>query len=172
MIATAVAIVVSTADSYLLAPATSVVRDIYQRFIQPDASDRRIVVTSRLCVVGLGVVALGLAFTSDEFFGVALFAYTIYGCAITPAMLAAFFWKRATAGGASASIVVGGVVALLWEASATLAGGDHAWADWMVETFGIGGYEPVLVAFPLSVLALVGVSLISPPPSEEQVSAI
>ena len=172
MIATAVAIIVSTADSYLLSPATSVVRDIYQRFIDPEAPDRRIVIVSRLCVLGLGLIALGLAYTSDKFFEVALFAYTIYGCAITPAMLAAFFWKRATAAGASSSILVGALVALSWEAAAYLAPGGTGWASWMVETFHIGSYQTVLVAFPLSVLALVGVSLMGKAPSAEQSGVI
>ncbi|MFT4539157.1 MAG: SSS family solute:Na+ symporter [Planctomycetota bacterium] len=172
LVATAVAIVVSTADSYLLAPATSVVRDIYQRFINPNAADMKIVHMSRICVLVLGVIALGLAFTSDEFFGVALFSYTIYGCAITPAMLAAFFWKRATGAGASASIITGGGVAVLWECSKTFAADGVGWATWMVDTFGIGSYEHVLAALPLSVIALVGVSLIGKPPTAEQANAI
>jgi len=51
---------------------------------------------------------LALAFSSKEFFSVALFAYTIYGAGITPALLAAFFWPRATAAGALSSMIAGG----------------------------------------------------------------
>jgi SSS family solute:Na+ symporter/sodium/proline symporter len=138
----------------LLAPATSVVRDIYQRFLRPNASDRSIVLVSRTCVLLLGAVALGLAYTSEKFFDVALFAYTIYGCAITPAMLAAFFWKRATAAGGASSIAVGAAVAIA------------------VKVFGIGDFEPVLLALPFSVGTLVVVSLLGSPPSVEQANAI
>ncbi len=113
--ATVVAVVVSTADSYLLSPATSLVRDVYQRFLRREAGDREVVRAGRLAVVALGLIALGLAFTSDAFFEVALFAYTLYGAAITPPLLAALFWKGATPAGALASMIVGLCAATLWQ---------------------------------------------------------
>jgi solute:Na+ symporter, SSS family len=113
--ATVVAVVVSTADSYLLSPASSLVRDVYQRFIRKDAGDKEVVGASRLIIVGLGLLALFLAFQSDEFFGVALFAYTLYGAAITPPLLAALFWKGATPAGAVCSMVTGLGTAIAWE---------------------------------------------------------
>ena len=42
------------------------------------------------------------------------FAYTIYGVAITPALLAALAWKRATKAGGLASIISGTVVCLIF----------------------------------------------------------
>ena len=96
LVGTVVAVVVSTADSYLLSPATSVVRDVVQRFLKPDLDERSAVATARVVVLVLGLVALGLAFTSDAFFEVALFAYTIYGegpvtiCAVPPAASISF----------------------------------------------------------------------------------
>ena len=115
LVATLIAVVVSTADSYLLAPSTSVVRDLYQRFLRPDADDKTLVFVSRVVVVALGAIALGLAFTSDEFFDVALFAYTLYGAGITLPLMAALFWKRATPAGAVSSMVAGLVTAVLWK---------------------------------------------------------
>src|SRR5690606_30206325 len=107
-----VAVVVSTADSYLLSPATAVVRDVYHRFLAPDADERSLVLVGRIVVVALGAVALALAFTSDRFFRVALFAYTLYGAAITPALLGALLWSRATPAGAVSSMVCGLVTAV------------------------------------------------------------
>lgn len=115
LVTTVVAIIVSTADSYLLAPATSLVRDVYQRFINKNPSEKMLVRGSRLAVVLLGFFSFGLAFTSDEFFNVALFAYTIYGAGITPAFLAALLWKGATPQGALASMIVGVVTAIVWK---------------------------------------------------------
>ncbi len=172
LVATAVAVVVSTADSYLLSPSTSLVRDVYQRFINPDASPAKLVFLGRFLVLVLGLIALVMAFGSDEFFGLALFAYTIYGCAITPVMLAAFFWKRATKQGAVASIVTGALVALAWESLGLLADGTRPWADDLAASLGVGTLEAVLVAAPLSVLALVAVSFATPAPAAEQVNSI
>jgi len=43
----------------------------------------------------------------------AYFAYTMYGVAITPALLAALAWKRATRAGGLASIVSGVVMTVI-----------------------------------------------------------
>ena len=157
--ATVVAVVVSTADSYLLSPASSVVRDIHQRFLRPEASDRELVLASRGVVVVLGLIALGLAFTSDRFFEVALFAYTLYGAAITPPLLAALFWRGATPAGAVTSMLTGLVVASSWEfflrevvVDATLDAGLEGTAEFLSRL------DAALPAVLVSVLALALVS--------------
>ncbi len=157
MLTTIMAIVLSTAGSYLLAPATCLVRDIYQRFINPKASERSLVVLLRVLVVVLGVAAYGLSKVSDEFLSVAFLAYTIYGAGITPALIAAFFWKRATAAGAISSILLGTAVTLIWKLGETYVGGVFTTVD------------PVLPAITVSTLALVVVSQLTPPPRKEQV---
>lgn len=114
LLTTIMAIVLSTAIAYLLAPATVLSRDIYQRFLNPKASENHIVWFSRAMVALLGVAAYLLSTLWQEFLAVAFYAYTIYGAAITPSLLAAFFWPRATTPGAIASIVAGTVVTILW----------------------------------------------------------
>ncbi len=151
MLTTIMAIVLSTAGSYLLSPATALVRDVYQRFVNPHASERTLVILLRVMVVVLGVAAYYLSTLSDEFLSVALLAYTIYGAAITPALIASFYWKRATATGAVASIVTGTGTTLLWK-----------WA-------GVSGIDAVLPAIAASVLALVVFSYLSSPPPPEKV---
>jgi SSS family solute:Na+ symporter/sodium/proline symporter len=115
LLAAIVAVIVSTADSFLLVPATNIMRDIYQRFIDPDLPQRKMVLYSRLTVILLGLVA----FLQVRFFkGVlemALYAYTMYGAGITPAVLATFFWKRATPAGGVASIASGMLTTIIWE---------------------------------------------------------
>jgi SSS family solute:Na+ symporter/sodium/proline symporter len=122
ILATIVAIIVSTADSYLLVPATCLVRDVWQRFVRPGADEAELVRVSRIVVVLLGLVALGLTRLSDRFLAVALWAYTMYGAGITPSLLAAFLWPRATAAGAVASIATGIAITVLWELHPLLPG--------------------------------------------------
>ncbi|MCG8420048.1 MAG: sodium:solute symporter family protein [Proteobacteria bacterium] len=176
LVGTAVAVVVSTADSYLLSPATSIVRDVYQRFLRPDADEQHIVVVGRVVVVIAGLLALGLSMTSDRFFSVALFAYTIYGAGITPVILAAYFWKRATSAGAVSSMIAGVVFSCAWkgmvsqhalltEAGWTRLGSLGAWAD-------TSGVDAVIPAILLSVGVLVTVSLLTPAPTREQANTI
>jgi SSS family transporter len=153
VLTTIMAIIVSTAISYLLVPATALVRDLYQRFINPKASEKNLVWLLRSLVVALGAIAFVISTYSEKFLEVALRAYTIYGTGITPSLVAALTWKRATAQGAVASITIGVATTLIWE-----FGGFGATT----------GIDPVIPAITLSVLTLVIVSLLTPPPRREQ----
>jgi Na+/proline symporter len=155
MLAAAVAIIVSTADSFLLVVSTSVVRDIYHRFLNPSASPKRLVFASRLAVIALGLIAYGVSLTSDQFLEVALWAYTVYGASITPALIATFFWKRATSLAAAASITCGTVVTITWSLLQKYdAFADSAWQN----------VDAVIPAITASILALVVISLLTPKP--------
>jgi len=118
MMTTIVGIIISTADSFLLVPATTLMRDIYLQYGNPDANEKKIVLLSRVLVLILGIIAyvvsLGFA-KSAGFFEKALYAYTIYGAAITPVLVAALFWEKASKVGAIISIVSGTVTTLLWK---------------------------------------------------------
>jgi SSS family transporter len=151
LMATVVAIVVSTADSYLLAPASAIVRDVYQRFFHPQASEAKLVSVSRNMVLILGAVALVLAFMSDKFFSVSLFAYTLYGASITPALLASLFWKGAHRKAGTPSMVAGLVTALLWKYLQS--------QGWLPQAIVAMDLDAVVPAALLSTLTLVGVSL-------------
>ena len=151
---TVVGIIISTADSFLLIPATTIVRDIYLNHVNPNASEKRTVFLSRLLVLILGVIAylVSLSFAqSTTIFKRAMYAYTIYGAAITPCLVAALFWRRATGVGAILSIATGTVTALTWselQSRGILPG----WA---------GELDAVLPAIILSLLALIIGSLSS-----------
>jgi SSS family transporter len=157
---TVVGIIISTADSFLLIPSTSVIRDIYLNHINPKASEKRTVFLSRVLVLAFGVIAylVSLAFAkSTTIFEKAMYAYTIYGVAITPCLVAALFWKRATGVGAILSIATGTATALAWSElqSRKLLPG---WT---------GELDAVLPAFTISVLALVVGSLLSKPSTRQ-----
>ncbi|HEX8890809.1 MAG TPA: sodium:solute symporter family protein [Pyrinomonadaceae bacterium] len=154
VLVTIMAIIISTAISYLLVPATALVRDLYQRFINPQASERKLVWLLRSLVLALGVIAFIISTYSEKFLEVALRAYTIYGTGITPSLVAALTWRRATAPAAVSSIFIGVATTLIWEFTGL---GEQT------------GIDPVLPAITLSVLTLVVVSLLTPPPRREQV---
>lgn len=150
LLATILAIIVSTADSYLLVPATCLVRDVWERFVRRGAGEQELVRVSRVAVLLLGAIAWGLTHVSDRFLAVALWAYTMYGAGITPSLVAAFVWPRATSTGAVASIATGILVTILWE-----VGGKR----WMP------GVDTVYPALALSLLALVVGSLVTARPT-------
>jgi solute:Na+ symporter, SSS family len=81
-----------------------------------------------------------------------LYAFTIYGACITPSLVAALIWKRATRQGSIASICCGAVVTLAWnEVGIVRESLPAAFAD----------LDAVLPAITLSVTMLVIISLIT-----------
>ena len=161
----AAAIIVSTANSFLLTPSTNLIRDVYQRFVNPGMTDRQVIVYTRVIVAVLGVVG----YVAGKFFptilAMALWAYTMYGAGITPALLGALLWRRATRMGGVASILVGMLTTLSWEIVG-LARGSEGVPDYL---FGLETAYPALV---LSIGTLVLVSLVTPASDEEEVAAL
>jgi Na+/proline symporter len=158
---TVVGIIVSTADSFLLIPSTTVVQDVYLNCVAPHTSPKRAIFLSRGMVVAFGIIAylVSLAFAeSTGFFQKALYAYTIYGASITPSLVAAILWNRATKAGAIASIFVGVTVSLAWDPMIRLTGGGAEAAR-----PAIAQLDAVLPAITLSVFCLIIVSLLTRP---------
>src|ERR1700739_1579981 len=100
--------VVSTANNYLFSPATNLVNDVFVRYIAPEASNKRVLIVSRLMVVLLGIWALYQALHTGSVLKVMLYAYTVYSAALTPVILSAFYSRRVNAPGAVSAIAAGG----------------------------------------------------------------
>jgi len=148
--------VISTANNWLFSPATNLVNDIYVRYVSPDASNKKILIVSRLMVVLLGLWALFQSLGTESVLEKALYAYTIYAAALTPVILAAFFWRRATAAAAVSSIAVGTVVTVLWKKAAPYL------------PAAIGHRDAIIPALISALLCLFLVSLVTTPPSAKQ----
>lgn len=142
--------VISTANNYLFSPSTNLIHDVYGRFIAPGASDTQKLFMSRVIVVLLGAFAVLQATRLESILNAALYAYTVYGAAVTPAVMAVFFWRRATTAGAITSIVLGTAVTIGWN----LAGFEQD--------------QAVYPALGASVLSLVLVSFLTPPPAPQK----
>ncbi len=161
LLAAGVAIILSTGNTFLMIPSTNVTRDIYQRFINPGAGDRTIIRFQRLMIVVLGVTALLLATLFPTILAMAFVAYTMVGAGVTPALLAAFLWKRTTAAGGVASIGAGmGVTLFITIANRVLDVLDRA--PLVPESYII---IPAAIA---SITALIVVSLLTPKPAPEK----
>jgi SSS family solute:Na+ symporter/sodium/proline symporter len=159
------AIIFSTANTFLMIPSTNLARDIYQRFLNPRASEAQVIFFQRVMIVALGALAYLLATRFTSILQMAFTAYTMVGAGLTPALLAAFLWKRVTPSGGTASIAAGmAVTTLITVFEAELS----AWltAAWG-RTVDVTEYMiyPAVIA---SVLCLVVVSLLTPPSPEEK----
>jgi solute:Na+ symporter, SSS family len=150
--------VISTANNYLFSPATNLINDVYVRYVRPEASNRNILLVSRIVVFLLGCWSLYQSLGTHSVLAKALYAYTIYSAALTPVILAAFFWKRATAAAAVTSIFAGTFVTVLWDSAFVRTHLPAAVAD----------RDAILPALLASLLCLSVVSLFTAPPTEAQ----
>ena len=112
LLGAACAVVISTGMNYLLSPTTNIMHDIYQRFLKKDAKESTLVALQKILVILLGIIAFFMAIRMTSVLEQAYFAYTIYGVAITPALIAALAWKRATKAGGLTSIISGTFVCI------------------------------------------------------------
>ncbi len=161
LLAASVAIITSTGNSFLLTPSTNLTRDIYQRFINPAADPKMVIVFQRVMVILLGLMAYLLLTQFQTILAMALTAYTMVGAGLTPALLAAFLWKRVTVAGGVASIATGmGVTLFITIANAVLM--HHQGTQLLNEQY------IILPAASLSIFVLIAVSLATKPDGKEK----
>ncbi len=157
LMAAAVAIILSTANTFLMTPSTNITRDIYQRFINPNASQQKIILVQRTLIVALAILAFALATQFQTILAMAFTSYAIVGAGITPVLLAAFLWKRVTPQGGVASLTVSMVVTIVITAANAVRSEPLLDSDYII----------IPAAF-ASISTLIGVSLLTPEsPSEK-----
>ena len=144
----------STADSQLLAAASSVSQDLMQDFFHVKLTEKTTMVVARITVLVIAIISIFLAWDpNSSVFRVVSFAWAGFGAAFGPVMLFALFWKRSNKWGALAGMVSGGVMVFVWKYLVAPIGG--AWSI----------YE-LLPAFLVACVAIVVVSLLTPAPEK------
>ena len=113
--ATCMSFVITTGDSYLLSTASNITYDIWVRLFKPDANDKQKLTVLRFSIILVAVLAFVLGFYFPDILSVQMYAYTMYGATITPALICALFYKKATKAGGLAGIITGAVMTILWD---------------------------------------------------------
>jgi SSS family solute:Na+ symporter len=99
---------VSTIDSILLTLSSMFARDVY-RNLTAQADDLRQLAVGRWVIPIISVLAMAFAFLKLDLIAVLSVASSAGLLVAVPAIFGTFFWKRGTAAGAIASIVLAGV---------------------------------------------------------------
>ena len=88
------AFIVTTANSFLLSVGVNMSWDVYARFVNPEAPTERKLFVSRASVLGLGILAYVVIQYYPELLILQQYTYTMYGAAITPALLGAVMFPE------------------------------------------------------------------------------
>ena len=119
----------STIDGILVTTTGAVTRDIYQKIINKNATDEAVMSLSKVVTVIIGIVVICFGvFQPGSIFEINLFAFSGMAIFVVP-ILFGIYWKKATAKGAIASVIVGIISLLLFTLNPSvkaLAMGFHA----------------------------------------------
>ncbi len=145
----------STADSQLLAAASSVSKDILNGVFWKNMSEKTAMLLARITVLVISTIAMIIARDpNSSVFSVVSFAWAGFGAAFGPVILTALFWRRTNKQGALAGMVCGGVMVFVWKFLVRPMGGA-----WNI-------YE-LLPAFIVALAAIIIVSLLTAAPEKE-----
>ncbi|MFB6266318.1 MAG: sodium/proline symporter [Halodesulfurarchaeum sp.] len=171
ILAAALAAMMSSADSQLLVATSAVVEDVYHGFMNTQASQETLVRMSRYVTLAIGVASVAFAYFARHtpiYTLVLDYAWGGLGAAIGPTLIAALWWRRFTAKGSVASMIVGTVTMIVWAQWSTILGQST------IQSFGpfLQGLLTVYGLFPafiLSCITLVVVSLLTTPPDQDDI---
>ncbi|NIK11782.1 sodium:solute symporter family transporter [Alkalibacillus almallahensis] len=148
------AAVLTGATSFLLSGAMNISKDIYEKWMNPDASGEKILKVSRLSVAVMAVGGLLIALLISDIIAIYTYALSLSAVSMVFPVLAAMYWRGATKTGMIASVVGSLIFALIWN----LAG----------KPFGLHEIVPGLV---VSLIILVVVSLMTDHSEDEDPTA-
>lgn len=144
----------STADSQMLAAASSVSQNIVQDFLKIKISEKKSLLVARLTIVAISLIGVFIARDpNSSVFGIVSFAWAGFGGAFGAVTLCALFWKRSNKWGALAGMIGGGVTVFVWKYVVRPLGGA-----WNI-------YE-LLPAFIVSLVLIIVVSLVTAAPDK------
>lgn len=145
----------STADSQLLAAASSVSQNILQEKFKLKLSERQSMLAARITVISIAILGVIIARNPDSsVFGIVSFAWAGFGASFGPIVICSLFWKRTTLPGAVSGMAAGGIMVFVWKYLIKPIGG----------VFGV--YE-LLPAFIVSIAVIIIVSLLTKAPSAQ-----
>ena len=149
----------STADGLLLAIANALSHDLYYKIISPESDSRTRLIVARILLIVIGVAAALIAqLQLTGILGAVAWAFCFACSGLFFPLVLGIWWKRANTQGAIAGMVLG-FLAGSWYLWHIRNGGD--------EILGLNHLRFGIIGMPVSLVAMVVVSLATPAPSAE-----
>ncbi|MEO1161683.1 MAG: VC_2705 family sodium/solute symporter, partial [Pseudomonadota bacterium] len=149
----------STADGLLLAIANALSHDLYYKIIDPKADTKKRLMAARALLVLIGVAgALVASLKLTGILGAVAWAFCFACSGLFFPLVLGVWWKRANRQGAIAGMVLGFLSGTLYLIYIQNGGGQIA---------GLDGLRFGIIGMPVSLIAMVVVSLMTPEPSKE-----
>ena len=116
VLAAILAAIMSTIDSQLLVSSSCLTRDIYEKVIKQNASDKELVWIGRATVIAIALVAYFISTNRDSsVLSLVAYAWAGFGAAFGPLIILSLYNKNISAAGAVAGMITGAVTVLIWK---------------------------------------------------------
>ncbi|MEN8906463.1 MAG: sodium/proline symporter PutP [Clostridiales bacterium] len=149
LLAAILAAVMSTADSQLLVTASAVSEDFYKVLFRKNASDKELLIISRLTVIIIAVIAYLIARNpNNSVMGLVSYAWAGFGATFGPIIIFSLYWKGINRNGAIAGLIFGGITTIIFK------------------SFNTGLYE-IIPGFIMAMIFCVIVSIVTGGPTKE-----
>ena len=150
----------STADGLLLAIANALSHDLYYKIIDPKAETKTRLVVARVLLIVIGALGAFVAsFKLTSILGAVAWAFDFACSGLFFPLVLGVWWKRANRQGAIAGML-GGLIAGTWYLYMVRWGGMEPW-------IGIDHLRFGIIGMPVSLVAMVVVSLMTAEPDKE-----
>jgi solute:Na+ symporter, SSS family len=138
---------ISAADASLFMLTTSLAQDLYRRFLNPSASDERVLLVARWTTLVSGTLGVALAWVSEDVSRTLTIPYTLLGVSLFVPILAGLYVPRTSSRAALASIVAGMTSTLVVYVATNGAG-------WGVVTPAVAGLVSAIAIWLFALVAL------------------
>ena len=164
--------IMATVSCYLLVIASGLVRDVYQRFLSPQATEHELRRLTYLVMIVVGGIAVALSIFPVKHLQV--FVVFSSGCAASSFLMPTLmmcYWRRATSAGTIAAMLAGAAAAsALYLAGLAIAIRAGKAAEF--HAYEMLGFDPLIWGLLTSLVVGVFVSLVTRPPDERLVSKL
>ena len=163
----------STIDTHLNWGASYLVNDIYLRFLRPDASEKETVLTAKICVAGMMICSVVVAFWLTSIGRAWLFVWAM-GAGIGPVLILRWFWWRINAWSEIAALATSVLLAVGFEVVAGIqSGAEYELFATPVRIAGtaLGTHHKALILVPVSILVWVTVTFATRPVTAARLEA-
>lgn len=106
---------ISTIDSQILVLSSVIEEDLYKKTWKPQASEQELLRVSRFSVLVICLLSFFIAYNkSQSVYDLVFYAWSGLGASFGPVLILTLYFKRLTALGAIAGLVVGGITSATW----------------------------------------------------------
>ena len=149
----------STADGLLLAIANALSHDLYYKIVDPNADTKKRLIVARVLLIVIGAAGAFVASLKlTGILGAVAWAFCFANSGLFFPLVLGIWWKRANRQGAIAGMLCGFAAGALYLIYVQNGG---------TKILGLDGLRFGMIGMPVSLIAMVVVSLMTPEPDEE-----